>query len=95
MKLTRKTVKGLKRTLIVGALNQINSEAGLVFQEWDIEYREGVEFHVDSKSSFKVGFATCAYVYYARVSLASELAKRQLRDMFPEQAKFITWAWYN
>ena len=102
MKLTRKEVKSLKRTLTTGILNQMNSETGyeVSLGTPDNRYQETVcastEYvdstwgaGIDSGASYKFGDTL------TQVEFASEEAKRMLRDMFPAQANFITWAWYN
>lgn len=35
------------------------------------------------------------YISYTRVYLASEEAKRRIRDLFPGHEKFVTWAFYK
>lgn len=103
MKLTRKTIKALKSVLITGILNQMNSEAGLEFI-WNTEISrlsaaDKKVFHMSARPSSAQDLTLPSplggYEEWSRVGLASELAKRQIRDMFPGQEKFITWAWYN
>lgn len=101
MKLNRKQVKMLKSTLVVGFMNQMASPEGLVIT-WTCEGRGQEVFVVNDEdrrvvlpASFHAGIDDPGWVDYTRADLASELAKRQVRDMFPDQADFITWAWYN
>ncbi len=104
MKVNRKLVKNLKRTLIVGVLNQMNSLEGLSFL-WNgsVEHVDALDKRVhrmplrDSRLGDLLlpSLVEGQLQGWNRVGLASEMAKRQVRDMFPGQEKFITWAWYN
>lgn len=99
MKLTKKDVKKLKRTLTTGILNQINSEAGYLVILGTAEYNLVERINCNTKwvdSTWGAGI--CAYAFgvdLTRVDFASEEAKRLVRGMFPTQAAFIIWAWYN
>lgn len=103
MKLNRKTIKVLKSALVIGILNRLNSEAGLEFI-WSGEISrlsaaDKKVFHMSERPNrlqdLTLPSPLGGYEEWSRVSLASELAKRQVRDMFPGQERFITWAWYN
>jgi hypothetical protein len=104
MKLTRKMVKNLKRVLVNGFLNQMNSPEGLSFiWNGETEHVDALDKRVhwmtlrDSRLADLVlpSLVEGQLQGWTRVGLASELAKRQIRDMFPGQEKFITWAWYS
>ncbi|MFH1402162.1 MAG: hypothetical protein ABIG87_00875 [Patescibacteria group bacterium] len=104
MELTKKEVKSMKGILIIGILNQMQSEYGyeLILGGLDEEPRKVLV--VDRNTEYipdHWGAGITNGMYYrfgdtlARVEFASEEAKRKVRNMFPAQAKFITWAWYN
>lgn len=107
MKLTKKEVKSLKKTLTHGILNQMQAKNGwggyrLIVGGWDNEPEEIILVDRDTRyipDHWNAGITNgCWYKFgsdLARVEFASEEAKRKVRDMFPGQAKFITWAWYN
>jgi len=107
MKLAKKEVKNLKRFLTTGILTQMTAEHGFGGYElvlWDAETREQELFIVDRDTKYipdnwHAGISNSMSFKFGddltRTGFASEEAKRKVRDMFPEQAKFITWAWYN
>jgi len=93
MKLNKKEVKLMKKILVLDILNQINSKKGYVYDiacspvSQDFPYVE--DLGIDNGFSHKLGDTL------SKIEFASEEAKRQVRDTFPGQAGFITWAWYN
>ncbi len=106
MRISKKEVKTLKNQLTVGILHQMNF--GEYLSNWTEYYdngsREEKSLLINSKteyipSSWHAGiysvFEFNFGIDFARVNFASEEAKRIVRDMFPSQADFITWAWYN
>lgn len=104
MKLNKKGVKNLKRTLITGILSQMNNDVGYEAVLWDSEIQERELLVVDRNTEYipvhwHAGISGTAGFRFgydlSRIEFASEEAKRKVRDMFPAQANLITWAWYN
>lgn len=108
MKATKKLIKELKAQLVKTIMNKMASEDGydtivcyvagdvdeLVFEIlWVNKDTEYIPSHwkagIYNSASFRFGQDL------SRIDFASEEAKRKIRDMFPGQEDFITWAWYN
>jgi len=106
MDLTKKEVKILKKQLVAGILRQMSTEVGdgykLVLWDCDTQQRELLVVDRETRyipDNWHAGITNGVFYKFGdtltRVGFASEEAKRMVRDMFPEQARFVTWAWYN
>jgi len=96
MKLNRKIVKIVKETMTSAILNQINSEEGYYFFEYDEDGQPVVQHLCAADVEFDGTVMTATCCYDNRLAFASEQALRQFRNgTDTKKAKFITWAWYN
>ena len=107
-KLTKKSVKLLKKLAVDEIIKQINSSSGYRCEAgwWDDDRDEWVSnpFVVNDKTEYIPAYWHAGIDNgpdwalgrdISRLEFASEEAKRKLRDMLPSDSKFITWAWYN
>jgi len=104
MKLSKKEIKRLKNVFIAGILSQMASKSGYECVLWNAETEERELIIVNQATRYlpdywQAGITNGVSFRFgadlARIEFASEEAKRMVRDMFPDQAGFITWAWYN
>ncbi len=99
-------VKELKALFVRSILRRMNSEKGHDFVAWNRNEKESFVFTVTSKDGYGREVLDIPVSYHAgiddgatmlrttRVALASEEAKRRIRDLFPGHEKFVTWAYY-
>ncbi len=99
-------VKELKMLFLRSILYWMNSEKGYDFVAWNRNENESFVFTVTSKDGYGHEEVDIPVRYHARiddgmtmlrttrVALASEEAKRRIRDLFPGHEKFVTWAYY-
>jgi len=99
-------IKELKALFIRSILRRMNSEQGHDFVAWNRNEKESFLFTVTSKDNYGHEEIDIPVRYRAgiddgttmlrtiRIALASEEAKRRIRDLFPGHEKFVTWTYY-
>ena len=92
-----KKIKKIKRTLTRRILRRMNFDRyPLVIEEKVLYISSHTKFiPAEWVAGIEGNPLEFGWGGFSRPEFASEEAKRILRDMFPEKARLITWAWYH
>lgn len=103
-KLTKKSVKEFKAEIADQILNRMNSQVGYVSHIWNPITEEPDILIVNDQTQgipdyWQAGISNSLVMVFGqditRENFAKEEALRKMRDLFSDQADFITWAWYS